>query len=84
MINSGYTIENPIGFTKRFYKLFYGAMGISSKAPIEDIEINLDEDDDEDTKKTEGEGDKKEDETKKEGEADKKEEDTKADDSTKV
>lgn len=55
LINSGYSIENPTEFAKRFYKLFNGAMGISKDAPIEDIDINLDEEDEDEAKKSETE-----------------------------
>lgn len=51
MINSGYSIKDPQAFSKRFYRLFNGALGIAKDAPIEDIEVDLEEDDDEDDKK---------------------------------
>lgn len=44
LINSGFAISNPTEFARRFYKLFNGAMGIPKDAPIEDIEIPGDED----------------------------------------
>ena len=53
LINSGYSVEQPTEFAKRFYKLFNGAMGIAKDAPVEDMDINLDEDDEEDAKKEE-------------------------------
>ena len=47
LINSGYSVEQPTEFAKRFYKLFNGAMGIAKDAPIEEIDINMDEEDEE-------------------------------------
>jgi hypothetical protein len=44
LINSGYALSNPTDFAKKFYKLFNGAMGIPKDAPIEEVEISLDED----------------------------------------
>jgi len=47
LINSGYSLKNSNEFASRFYKLFNGAMGIPRDAPIEDIEFNEDEDEEE-------------------------------------
>jgi len=44
LLNSGYNLADPSGFTKRFFKIFNGAMGIAKDAPIEEPEIDLDED----------------------------------------
>jgi len=73
LINSGYSVASPSEFSKRFYKLFYGAMGIPKDSPIEDIEITLDEDEDEDGKKKKDEFD--EDDKDDEDEEDKKSKD---------
>lgn len=51
LINSGYTVPNTNEFAKRFNKLFYGALGISKDAPIEDIEVTLDDEEDKEEKK---------------------------------
>jgi len=52
LVNSGYTLKDPSAFSKRFYKLFNSALGIDRDAPIEDLEIDLDDisegDDDDD------------------------------------
>jgi len=32
LLNSGYTLSDPIGFSKRFGKIFNGAMGIPKDA----------------------------------------------------
>ena len=50
LINSGYTLENPHEYAKRFFKLFNGAMGISKDATVEDVEVGLDDEDEEDKK----------------------------------
>jgi len=47
LINSGYTVKDPDAFSKRFYKLFNGALGIPRDAKVEEIEVDLDDDDDE-------------------------------------
>jgi len=44
LLNSGYSLSDPHGFTKRFFKIFNGAMGIAKDAPIEEPEVDLDED----------------------------------------
>ena len=49
LINSGYTLENPHEYAKRFFKLFNGAMGISKDATVEDVEVGLDDEDEEDS-----------------------------------
>lgn len=50
MINSGYTLENPHEYAKRFFKLFNGAMGISKDATVEDVEVGFDEEEEEEKK----------------------------------
>jgi len=45
LLNSGYTLNDPIGFSKRFVKIFNGAMGIPKDAQIEEPEIDLDAED---------------------------------------
>jgi heat shock protein beta len=47
LLNSGYSLHDIHGFSRRFFKLFNGAMGIPRDAPIEDPEIEYDEDEDE-------------------------------------
>jgi len=47
LINSGYTVPNPNDFAKRFYSLFNGAMGIPKDAPIEEVDISFDDEEDE-------------------------------------
>lgn len=43
LVNSGYTLKDPSAFSVRFYKLFNSALGIDRDAPIEDLEIDLDD-----------------------------------------
>jgi len=47
LLQSGYTLADANAFSKRFFKIFNGAMGISKDAPIEEPEIDLDDDEDE-------------------------------------
>lgn len=49
LINSGYTLENPHEYAKRFFKLFNGAMGISKDATVEDVEVGLDDEDEDES-----------------------------------
>ena len=50
--NLGYVISDPADFSKRFYRLFNGALGIPRNAPIEEVKVDLEDDDeDEDDKK---------------------------------
>ena len=49
MINSGYQINTPADFSKRFYKLFNGAMGVPKDAPIEEVDLSADDDEEEST-----------------------------------
>jgi len=49
LINSGFTLNNPHSFAKRFYKLFNGAIGIDKNAPIEEFELSPDDEDEEDS-----------------------------------
>jgi len=50
LINSGYSIKDPTQFAKRFYRLFHGALGIPRDAPVEEIEVDIDDSgDDEET-----------------------------------
>jgi len=51
LINSGYSLREPSEFSKRFYRLYNGALGIPRDAPIEEVEVDLEDDDDEDDKK---------------------------------
>jgi len=53
LINSGYSVDSPTEFARRFYKLFNGAMGIAKDAAIEDIDISLEDDEEEEEKKDE-------------------------------
>jgi len=46
LLQSGYSLNDPNSFAKRFFKIFNGAMGISKDAPIEEPEIDLDDDED--------------------------------------
>lgn len=43
LINSGYAIANPKDFSKRFYRLYNSALGISRDAPIEQYEVELED-----------------------------------------
>ena len=43
----GYSVPNPNDFAKRFYALFNGAMGLPKDAPIEEVDISFDDEDDE-------------------------------------
>lgn len=47
LINSGYTLDNPSDYARKFFKIFNGALGIPRDAPIEEIEVDLEDDDDE-------------------------------------
>ncbi len=47
LINSGYSLENPSDYARKFFKIFNGALGIPRDAPIEEIEVDLEDDDDE-------------------------------------
>jgi len=51
MVNSGYNLKEPIGFSKRFYRLLNSALGIPKDAPIEDYEVDLDDEDEDDADK---------------------------------
>lgn len=54
MVNSGYVISDPTDFAKRFYRLYNGALGIPRNAPVEEVQVDIeddDEDDDENKKK---------------------------------
>ncbi len=51
LVNSGYTIDKPSDFSKRFYSMFYGALGVPKDSPIEEIEVADDEEDEEEAKK---------------------------------
>lgn len=53
LINSGYQLENPHEYAKRFFKLFNGAMGISKDAAVEEVEVGVEEEEEEE-KKEEG------------------------------
>ena len=51
MVNSGYTLKDPSSFAKKFYRLLNGALGIPKDAPIEEYEVDIeDEEDDEESK----------------------------------
>lgn len=45
-INSGFTIKDTSEFSKRFYNMFYGALGIPKDSPIEDIDVPITEEED--------------------------------------
>jgi len=44
LLNSGYSLHDTHGFSKRFFKLFNGALGIPKDAKVEEVEVDLDED----------------------------------------
>jgi heat shock protein beta len=46
LINSGYMIKDTIDFSKRFYRLYNSALGISRDAPIEEYEVELEDEGD--------------------------------------
>lgn len=46
LINSGYNIKDTIDFSKRFYRLYNSALGISRDAPIEEYEVELEDEGD--------------------------------------
>lgn len=56
LINSGYNVKDPSEFSKRFYSLFNGALGIRKDAPIENIEIDVGEESDDSKEKEQPEG----------------------------
>jgi heat shock protein beta len=43
LVNSGYMIQNTNEFSKRFYRLYNSALGIARDAPIEEYEVELDD-----------------------------------------
>lgn len=43
LINSGYSINNTKEFSKKFYRLFNSALGISRDAAIEEYEVELED-----------------------------------------
>jgi heat shock protein beta len=47
LLNSGYAIHDVSAFSKKFYKVFNGALGIPQDAKVEEIEIDLDDDEEE-------------------------------------
>lgn len=47
LLNSGYSIHDVSTFTKKFYKVFNGALGIPQDAQVEDVEVELDDEDEE-------------------------------------
>jgi len=47
LVNSGYALREPAAFSRRFYRLFNGALGLPKDAPIEEVEIDLDEEEEE-------------------------------------
>jgi len=59
LIHSGYVMTNTVDFSKRFYRMFNGALGIPKDAAVEEMEVVLDEEDEE--KKPESESKKDED-----------------------
>jgi len=44
LLNSGYSLHDTHGFSRRFFKIFNGAMGIPKDAQLEEPEIDLEED----------------------------------------
>lgn len=47
LLNSGYALDNPSDYARKFFKIFNGALGIPKNAPIEEIEVDLEDDSDE-------------------------------------
>lgn len=47
LVNSGYLVNNPTEFSKRFYNLFNRAIGLGSDAKVSEYEVDLDDDEDE-------------------------------------
>jgi heat shock protein beta len=47
LLNSGYALHDVAGFTKKFYKVFNGALGIPTDAQVEEIEVELDDEEEE-------------------------------------
>jgi len=43
LVNSGYSLKDPAGFSQRFYRLYNQALGIDRDASVEDIDIDLDD-----------------------------------------
>jgi len=43
LLNSGYVINDPHSFTKRFYKIFNSHLGISQDAQISEVEVDMSE-----------------------------------------
>lgn len=51
MVNSGYSLKDPAGFSKRFYRLLNSSLGIPKDAPIEEYEVEIEEEEEEEEKK---------------------------------
>ncbi len=47
LINSGYVLANPADYTRKFWRIFNGALGIPKNSPIEEIEVDLDDEEEE-------------------------------------
>lgn len=46
LVNSGYSIQDINQFSKRFYRLYNSALGISRDAPVTEYEVELDDEED--------------------------------------
>ncbi|EAS03085.1 heat shock protein HSP90 (macronuclear) [Tetrahymena thermophila SB210] len=47
LVNSGYSLKDPAGFAKKFYRLLNNALGIPKDAPIEEYEVDIEDDEEE-------------------------------------
>lgn len=47
LVNSGYSLKDPASFATRFYRLLNGALGIPKDAPIEEYEVDIEDDEEE-------------------------------------
>ena len=47
LINSGYVLSNPAEYARKFGRIFNGALGIPKNSPVEEIEVDLDDEEEE-------------------------------------
>jgi len=47
LLSSGYAIHDIASFSKKFYKVFNGALGIPTDAAVEEVEVELDDEEEE-------------------------------------
>lgn len=55
ILNSGFLVENPMDLTEPLEKLIKVGFGLARDEPVEDIEVELDDEEDEDDEVESGE-----------------------------